>query len=174
MRFTLCTIGFAGKTADQFFRLLKDGGVQKVIDIRENRIGQLAGFAKVPDLAFFLERVAGIAYSYAPELAPSAEIRKAYRKSKDWGAYESSFLQLMRDRGVPQKIDPADYEGTVALLCSEPGPEKCHRRLVAELLAEYWRAQGHSVEVKHLFTEKLKPEKKRKKKPASDDGAHPE
>ncbi len=174
MRSTLCTIGFAGKSAEEFFRLLQEAGVRMVIDVRENRIGQLAGFAKTPDLAFFLERVGRIAYSYAPELAPSAEIRKAYRKSKDWPAYESSFLQLMRDRGIPQKIAPADYEGTVALLCSEPGPEKCHRRLVAELLAEYWRAQGHSVEVKHLFTEKPKREKKRKKKPASDDGAHTE
>jgi len=57
---TICTIGFAGKTAEQFFTLLKNAGVQKLIDIRENRIGQLSGFAKYPDLAFFLDRVAGI------------------------------------------------------------------------------------------------------------------
>src|SRR6266849_359177 len=168
MHFTICTIGFAGKTAEEFFRLLQESGVKKVIDIREHRIGQLSGFAKYPDLPFFLDRVAGIAYAHEPMLAPTPEIRKAYRKNKDWPAYESSFLELMRGRRIPEQVAASEYEGTVALLCSEPDPDKCHRRLVAELLAEYWRAKGHSVELKHLFTEKLKREKKREKQPATD------
>ncbi|MBI3670413.1 MAG: DUF488 domain-containing protein [Acidobacteria bacterium] len=161
---TICTIGFAGKTAEEFFRLLKEAGVQKVIDIRDNRIGQLSGFAKYPDLAFFLERVAGIAYAYEPALAPTPEIRKTYRQDKDWSRYECSFLQLLRDRGFPEQATPSDFEGTVALLCSEPGPEKCHRRLVAELLAQHWRSQGREVEVRHLFFERppRKPARKRK------------
>jgi uncharacterized protein (DUF488 family) len=70
---TICTIGFAGKTAEQFFALLTEAGVKKLIDIRENRGGQLSGFAKYPDLAFFLQRIAGIAYTHAPCLAPNAE-----------------------------------------------------------------------------------------------------
>ena len=68
---TLFTIGFTQKTAEQFFGLLQDAGVQRVIDIRENRIGQLAGFAKFPDIAFFLDRLLGIKYVYEPLLAPS-------------------------------------------------------------------------------------------------------
>ncbi len=154
MHFTICTIGFAGKTAEEFFRLLQESGVKKVIDIREHRIGQLSGFAKYPDLPFFLDRVAGIAYVHEPMLAPTSEIRKAYRKGKDWQAYESSFLELMSVRGVPKRIAASDFEGTVALLCSEPAAEKCHRRLVADLIAQHWRLQGHVVEIRHLFLEK--------------------
>jgi len=170
MHATLCTIGFTGKTAKEFFRLLQEAGVRKVLDIRDNRIGQLSGFAKFPDLAFFLERIAGISYAHAPELAPSPEIRKAYQRSKDWPAYESAFLQLMRERQIPEKAAPAEYEGTVALLCSEPGPEKCHRRLVAELLAEHWRAQGHTIEIRHLLVEKAPRTKRQKGKKAVADG----
>ena len=48
---TLFTIGFTQKTAEQFFGLLQDAGVQRVIDILENRVGQLTGFAKYPDIA---------------------------------------------------------------------------------------------------------------------------
>ena len=173
MHFTICTIGFAGKTAEEFFRLLQESGVRKVIDIREHRIGQLSGFAKYPNLAFFLDRVAGIAYAYEPMLAPTPEIRKAYRKSKDWSAYESSFLELMRERGIPEQVAPSEYEGTVALLCSEPDPEKCHRRLVAELLAEHWRSKGHTVEIHHLFTEKPLKSTKKKRRPRND-GTHSE
>ena len=171
MHSTICTIGFAGKTAEEFFRLLDDAGVKKVIDIREKRVGQLSGFAKFPDIAFFLDRLSGITYAYEPALAPSPEIRSAYRQSEDWSRYESSFLQLMRDRSVPQKLQAADFEGTVALLCSEPGPEKCHRRLVAEILAEHWRGQGYIVEIRHLFLEKRTPRTPKKKKSrGNDDG----
>jgi uncharacterized protein (DUF488 family) len=150
--YTICTIGFAGKTAEEFFSLLGEAGVKKVIDIREKRVGQLSGFAKFPDIVFFLERVGGIAYAYEPVLAPSPEIRGAYRQTKDWSAYESAFLQLMRHRSIPESLQPADFEGAFALLCSEPGPEKCHRRLVAEILAEHWRSQGHTAEISHLLT----------------------
>ena len=161
MEITICTIGFAGKTAEEFFRLLQDAGVRKVVDIRENRGGQLSGFAKFPDLAFFLDRLAGIAYVHEPLLAPSPEIRKAYRSTKDWTQYETAFLALMRERGVPEAVDPGEFEGTVALLCSEPGPEKCHRRLIAGLLAQQWQAQGHRVEVRHLVTQKPSRGKRR-------------
>ncbi len=176
MHSTICTIGFAGKTAEDFFSLLQSVNVKKVIDIRENRAGQLSGFAKYPDIEFLLNRMAGIAYYYEPALAPSPQIRKAYRQSKDWPAYESSFLQLMRERGVPQQIEIADFEGTVALLCSEPSPEKCHRRLVADLLVERWRSQGHTVEVRHLVSAPVRktPKKRSKKQRARDDGIDPE
>jgi hypothetical protein len=38
---TICTIGFAGKTAEEFFGLLTQAGVQKLIDIRENRLANV-------------------------------------------------------------------------------------------------------------------------------------
>lgn len=169
MHSKICTIGFAGKTAEEFFRLLQEAGVKKVIDIRENRVGQLSGFAKFPDLAFLLDRLAGIEYAYEAVLAPSPEIRMAYRETKDWAAYESAFLQLMRERGVPQEVHAAQYEGAVALLCSEPTPEKCHRRLVADLFAAYWRKQGHTVEIIHLLLEKPARTARSRKKPMAGD-----
>lgn len=167
MEAKICTIGFAGKTAEEFFYLLAQAGVRKIIDIRENREGQLSGFAKYPDLAFFLDRIAGIAYSYEPRLAPTPEIRKTYRATKDWGAYEVSFLQLMRDRNIPQSLEPLELSEGIALLCSEPTPVKCHRRIVAELVAEHARGQGHSIQVVHLVTEKPSKPRHKKKQPAA-------
>jgi uncharacterized protein (DUF488 family) len=150
----LFTIGFTKKTAEEFFRLLREAQVGKLIDIRENRVGQLAGFAKYPDLAFFLQRIAGIAYDYQPFFAPTAEIRDAYINSGDWAQYQNAFAELMAQRQVLDQVDPAAFEGRVALLCSEAEPEKCHRRLVAEMLAQHWTAQGHQIEIEHLVSEK--------------------
>jgi uncharacterized protein (DUF488 family) len=169
---TICTIGFAGKAAEEFFSLLIQAGVQKLIDIRENRVGQLSGFAKYPDIAFFLNRIAGIGYTYEPRLAPSPEIRKTYRSTKDWPLYEASFLQLMRDRDVPQALELSMFEGTVGLLCSEPQPEKCHRRLVAELLAQYLTVRGYSVQIRHLLIDRTGQSPQRKKRNPSHTTPH--
>jgi uncharacterized protein (DUF488 family) len=162
MAILLCTIGFTGKTAEEFFRLLQDAQVEKLIDIRLNRSGQLSGFAKYPDLPFFLEKVASIDYSHEPQLAPTAELLDTYRDSKDWPAYETGFLALMRERGVPHAFEATSWPQNATLLCSEPGPEKCHRRLVADLLSAHWRAQGHQVEVRHLIAPRRKSPKPRR------------
>jgi uncharacterized protein (DUF488 family) len=174
MKITLCTIGFAGKSAEEFFRLLREAGVQKVIDVRENRVGQLSGFAKFPDIEFFLKTIGGIRYSHDPLLAPSPEIRKAYQKGKDWAVYEPAFLALMRERGIPEAIEPASFEGMIALLCSEPGPEKCHRRLLADLLSQHWQSLGYSVEINHLVSANYVPHKKRRKRSGGNHGANPQ
>lgn len=165
MEILLCTIGFAGKTAEEFFRLLSEARVEKLIDIRLNRGGQLSGFAKHPDLEYFLQKVAGIGYSHEPQLAPTSELLDTYREAKDWPAYEVGFLALMRERGIPQALDASTWPTRATLLCSEPGPEKCHRRLVADLLAAHWRAQGHSVEIRHLIAARAKASTTRRKKP---------
>lgn len=162
MRSIFYTIGFTQKTAEQFFGLLAEAGVQKVIDVRENRAGQLQGFARFPDIAFFLQRIVSAEYVYEALFAPTPEIRNAYRSSRDWNQYEASFRQLMEDRRVLEQVQPEDYQGKVAFLCSEPTPEKCHRRLVAEMLAEKWNAVGHSVEVRHLVIPKPVRVKKRR------------
>lgn len=167
MEILLCTIGFAGKTAEEFFQLLEAAEVEKVIDIRQHREGQLSGFAKHPDLAYFLKKVAHIAYSHELQLAPTPELLKTYRETKDWPAYEVGFRALMKDRGIPHALDPDTWPPRAALLCSEPGPEKCHRRLVADLLAAHWRAHGHNIEVRHLVAARTKSSSTRRKKPPS-------
>ena len=68
------TIGFTQKTAEQFFRLLLSNQADALIDVRLNNKSQLAGFAKYPDLPFFLDRIAHIAYVHDIMLAPTDKI----------------------------------------------------------------------------------------------------
>jgi uncharacterized protein (DUF488 family) len=152
MRRLLCTIGFTGKSAEKFFALLRGAGVQSVIDVRQNRTGQLSAFAKHPDLEFFLRQIGNVGYQHEPLLAPTPELRKTYQEDKDWAAYEESFLKLLKQRDVPKSLDVSSWPANVALLCTEPGPEKCHRRLVAEVLAKQWSAASDDVEVRHLVS----------------------
>jgi uncharacterized protein (DUF488 family) len=167
MEILLCTIGFAGKTAEEFFLLLEGARIERLIDVRLNRKGQLSGYAKHPDLEYFLQKVASIAYSHEPQFAPTSELLDAYRQSKDWATYEAGFLALMQSRGVPGVFDASAWPERGTLLCSEPRPEKCHRRLVADLLAAHWRSHGHSVEVRHLIAARAKSAKRSRTKPES-------
>jgi uncharacterized protein (DUF488 family) len=163
MQRLLCTIGFTGKTAEEFFTLLSGAEVQQVIDVRQNRSGQLSGFSKHPDLSFFLRKIAGMEYLHEPLLTPPPELLKTYRRTKDWPAYEADFLTVMKERRVPASLDTTSWSPQVSLLCSEPGPEKCHRRLVADLLAGYWQEQGYAVEIRHLISSPHRPAKPRRK-----------
>ena len=135
----LFTVGYTKKNAEEFFRLLENAGVKKVVDIRLNNTSQLAGFAKKNDLRFFLKRVAGIDYVHMPELAPTQEILDDYKKKRiGWEEYEKRFNTLLRERKIGEKAAPEDFD-RACLLCAEPTAEHCHRRLVAEYLKKVWR-----------------------------------
>lgn len=142
----LFTIGFAKKSAEEFFTALQKAGVKRLVDIRLNNTSQLAGFTKKDDLAFFTRRICGIEYVHVPELAPTQEMLDAFKKAKgDWAAYEAQFLALMSQRKVEASVSKERLDGA-CLLCSEPTPQECHRRLVAEYLSEKWGG----VEIVHL------------------------
>lgn len=133
------TIGFAGKTAAVFFGLMREHGIDLLVDVRINNKSQLAGFAKQADLEFFLRELAGARYRHEERLAPTREMLKAYRgKEMTWEEYERRFLDLMAERKVEDDIPREWFDGRAVLLCSEPEPERCHRRLVVEYLKEAW------------------------------------
>ncbi len=144
----LYTIGFTQKSAETFFGLLREHGVQRLVDIRIHPSGQLSGFARQNDLPYFLANLAAnCQYVYMPELAPTEDILEEYRKKRDWSKYEVQFKRLMSKRQMPEKLDRAGFERFCScLLCSEATPDKCHRRLLAERMAEVWG----NVEVTHL------------------------
>jgi len=146
----LFTIGFTKKSAQDFFTRLGASGARRVVDVRLNNRSQLAGFSKRNDLQFFLRELCDMDYAHAPELAPTKDIldeyKKGYKKNRGaWSVYERKFFDLMREREIEKKVDPA-LIADGCLLCSEDKPHHCHRRLVAEYLKEHWG----DVDIEHL------------------------
>lgn len=131
------TIGFSQKSAKYFFNLLRNHKIKQLIDIRENNTSQLSGFTKRGDLQFFLEVIINASYIHMPELAPDKSIRKKYKETKNWEEYERDFLELLDERDVVNLLKRVQYTSPFVLLCSEPEPDKCHRRLVAELIKKH-------------------------------------
>jgi len=151
----LFTIGFKGRSAENFFRTLKNAGVQKLIDVRRKNASQLSGFTKGPDLRYFLQECFSIEYEHIPEFGPSEELLKEYqtrlgKKKKDdaaWSYYVDRFNDEVLSEAIIERFQKATAGcESVCLLCSEQNSERCHRRL----LAEYLKKHLPNIEVDHL------------------------
>lgn len=141
------TVGISKKTAEKFFTILKQAGVEKLMDIRLNNKSQLLGFSKEQDLKYFCEKCHGIAYEYVPLLAPTKDLLKKYQKDKDWSFYELEFLRILESRPTIDIFKKACRNiQKICLLCSEPTAQNCHRRLVAEYIANHIT----DIEIVHL------------------------
>ena len=131
------TMGFIQKDANVFFTKIEKAGIQMLIDVRLNNRSQLAGFTKEKDLTYFLKKICNCEYSHMSSFAPTKEILDDYKKGKiTWNGYVEQFIPLIERRAI-EKTFAKNYSkyDKVLLLCSEPTPECCHRRLVAEYLA---------------------------------------
>jgi uncharacterized protein (DUF488 family) len=134
---TIYTIGFTQLALAEFVALLRGAGVDALIDTRLRNTSQLAGWAKRDDLAFLLREGFGIAYEHIEPFAPTDELLDGYRADRDWDAYTAAYRALLvqRDATAIGRALLARYHAP-CLLCSEPTPDHCHRRLLAEYLTE--------------------------------------
>jgi uncharacterized protein (DUF488 family) len=140
------TIGFTKKSAESFFGLLRASGAATLVDVRLNNVSQLAGFAKRDDLKYFLSELCDMAYVHRSDLAPTQSMLDDYKKrGVGWKMYEERFLALMDERDIENTV-PLELLDNAVLLCSEDKPHQCHRRLVAEYLAQRWGG----VTIEHL------------------------
>lgn len=139
------TIGYTQKSAKEFFEILQKNQVDILVDIRLSNTGQLAGFTKRQDLEYFLS-LFKISYEYWKDFTPTKEIRDNYLKSGNWSEYKKRYNQLISQRKAIENVDFTRLKDKkIALLCSEPKADRCHRILVAEKMAK-----RQNVEIVHI------------------------
>ena len=93
----LYTIGYAGKSAREFFTILKNSDVKKIIDVRLYPSTKDCGFARSKDLEFFLWVLCRIKYEYHKEFAPIPAMLKGYKESLfGWDDAEEQYLIFHR------------------------------------------------------------------------------
>lgn len=144
----LYTIGFTQKSAESFFDLLNKNKVKTVIDIRLNNTSQLAGFAKFPDIQYFLKKICDIDYIHDKIFSPTELTLKKYKnKEITWKQYVEEFNETMQARDVDKHIEKNyKYLDNICLLCSESTHEKCHRSIVSDM----FKKQFNNIIIKNL------------------------
>lgn len=136
----LFTIGYGGRSQEDFLRLIQQAGVRTIVDIRLRPDRASMGIwvkAKTPDkgIEHWLA-AADIGYHSLIELG------NVFLDFPDW---QERYRQLLATSGalLTQRLD--DIPGPICLLCAEKRVAECHRLHVANYLAEH---QG--AEVQHL------------------------
>lgn len=143
---TIFTIGFTKKDAAEFFGLINKNRIKLLVDVRLNNKSQLAGFTKENNLRYFLKELGDCSYEHKPEWAPGKQILDDYKKKIiEWHSYEKQYIALLESQNIVRSLDLTLYNNS-CLLCSEPSPEQCHRRL----LAEYLQKKFSNVIIRHL------------------------
>jgi uncharacterized protein (DUF488 family) len=135
------TIGHGTRQAAELVAVLAEAGVQTLVDVRRfpgsRRNPQFGRAALEATLA-----AAGIAYRHAEELGG--------RLSGEPGEGRFGCIRVAAFRSYAARMGTAEWQLALDTALSEPAPcfmcaetlwVKCHRRLIAELLA----ARGHEV-----------------------------
>ena len=142
---TLFTIGYEKARLGDVVAALAAAGVATLIDVRDRPISRRPGFSK-RQLAAAVEE-AGIRYLHLRALGTPPEGREAARRRD-----RDRFWRIVEARLAGPEADPALHEaGATAehspscLLCYEADWRCCHRRRIAEILAE-----RHGFTVRHL------------------------
>lgn len=136
MQRALFTIGYEGKTIDEFLAALGAAGVGLVIDVRAVAASRRPGFSKTALSGALGEQ--GIDYLHLRALGTPKPGREAARKGRigEMRAIYQGQLELPEAELALAEAGEAALCRRSALLCFEADAGGCHRAIVAERLAE--------------------------------------
>ena len=141
----LYTIGYEKTLLKDVISTLATTHVATLIDVRDRPISRRPGFSK-RQLAAAIED-AGMRYVHLQPLGTPPEGRLAGKRrewDRFWGVVEEKLARPEAGLALLEAADIAEAAPS-CLLCYEADWQICHRRRVAEILA-----QRHGFEVSHL------------------------
>lgn len=142
---TIFTVGHSNLSEDAFFELLRAHAITMVVDVRSAPYSRFAPHFNRPALPALL-RHHGIDYAFAGEKLGGRPDDPACYKNGAVPEGHADYLSLVDyptvarqpwyREGIDRLLDLADGN-TVALVCSEEDPDRCHRHhLIAQTLLE--------------------------------------
>ena len=159
---TIYTIGHSTRTSKKFLELLKAHDIEELVDVRTIPKSRHNPQFGEEELAVSLQE-AGIAYKH---LARLGGLRRVTKDSVNLGWQNTSF------RGFADYMTTAEFrtgldeltvlaeKKTVAIMCAEAVPWRCHRSLIADALTvEGWQVlhiQSRKTASPHELTTFLK------------------
>ncbi len=133
---SVLTIGHSTRTIEEFIGLLRDNGVLEVVDVRTIPRSRHNPQFNADSLPGTLE-AAGIGYVH---MAGLGGLRRPRADSPNTGWRNASFrgfadyMQTEDFRENLEKLAAFAREKTVAVMCAEAVPWRCHRSLIADAL----------------------------------------
>ena len=143
----LYTIGYEGRTVEDFVEDLQLANVEVLVDVRELPHSRRPGFSK----SKLSEQVsgAGVEYMHLRSLGSPRDSRRRLRESGDFNTFSREYTNHLQTNGedVYALLELINSGRRAAIMCFERDHTQCHRSLlVSVLLAQ----PGHDFRVYHL------------------------
>lgn len=125
----LATIGYEGRTIDEFVEILVAARVDILVDVREQAVSRRRGFSKKALTAAV--EAANITYRHEPFLGNPKSNRVAFRAGSQ--AARTTFLAHLNNgsRDMYDEVIELARERVVALVCFERNHDECHRSCIS-------------------------------------------
>ena len=146
-RLTLYTIGYEGKSVEQYMRDLIDNGILALVDVRHNPFSMKKGFSRkqLQDITSKFE----IAYIHIPELGIEGNLRKNIKSHTEYNQlfseYRKTLGQTDKKQALQDVVKIVRQYRRVAITCFEQDHTCCHRNDVAKAIAD-----KHKIIIQHL------------------------
>ncbi len=144
----LFTIGYEGRSLENYLNALIKNGVKMLVDVRNNPVSMKPGFSKY-QLEKYCENLE-MEYRHYPEVGIASKMRKELRHQADYDRLFAIYREQVLVSTVPIQEELwkllKDYR-RFALTCFENESYKCHRSHLAEAIS---RLSGFHCEVKHI------------------------
>jgi len=122
------TVGYSGRSTEDFVNALVSHGVGTLVDIRQNAVSMYRPELSKANLKRLLESH-GISYEHLPQLGVPRDIRaKAIETgTRDviWEWYDESVVSSYFGQNLHTFLNSAQHP--VAFMCTEMAPQECHR-----------------------------------------------
>ncbi len=115
------TIGYSNRSAEEFLRILKENGIETLVDVRRFPTSRVAHFKREEMERWLPEH--GVKYVWL------GEELGGYRR----GGYERYMETQSFKEGLYKLLKLAERK-RVCIMCKERNPKHCHRRFIAAQL----------------------------------------
>jgi uncharacterized protein (DUF488 family) len=149
----LFTVGHSTRTAEELIGLLRENGIEALVDVRRypgsRRFPQFSRDALAASLA-----AAGIVYRHEPDLGGRRAAKPGAPPSphsawrvEAFRAY-ADYMETPEFQAALERLIGLASGSTVAILCAEAVPWRCHRRLISDALVA---RSIPGMEVRHIL-----------------------
>lgn len=131
----IATIGYEGKTLDDFLYTLIKNKINTLVDVRKNAFSRKYGFSK-GELKRTLEKM-NIEYMHMPELGIVSEKRRELKTVEDYQAlFREYYSTLDRKKESLNRLMEMGKKKKIALMCFEADVRYCHRGQIARWMRD--------------------------------------
>lgn len=130
----LFSIGYEGRSVEEFCNILLQNDVRLIVDVRNNPFSRKFGFAK-KRFSEIVESL-GLGYIHMPELGIEHAKRETTTTDEEFQALFAEYAKTL-----PERQEALDHvyallqeNKRIALLCYEHEPIRCHRHVISDYL----------------------------------------